>query len=139
MYTTLRISIEETTLLKPRESVLVIAMSEREEFFLNSFIAREKLCVEFPIENVGPTETPTQTALRILHDYALECESLKPFGKLYPKVSNVECIHLFLARNAKLVGNRALILADLELLLKYMEIGVFCSEEGKEALVKLMR
>lgn len=137
--THVQVRIDQMQMLRPRQEVMLIAVNPTGEFFLDSFLAERKLHVDFFRELVEVYEEPLDTALRLLNDHDFIYEKLEELCILYPPCSSVERIVVYVAKGVHLRTNRAILLCDLTLLLKYMELGVFRTDEGKQALLRYLR
>lgn len=118
---------------------MVLALSPAGEFFLESFISQNRLQVDFFQEIVQGFETPLDTVVRLLDDRGLVYERIESLGPLFPAAGAVDSFHIFVAHEVRNRTTRSFVLVSLEMLLKYMEIGVFASQEGRQALLKFMR
>lgn len=118
---------------------MVLAMTPTGEFYLDSFISRGKLQVDFFQEIIRLFENPIDTVVRLLDNRGLVYTKIREIGLIFPTGGSIDSIHVFVANEVHNRTTRSYVVADLEMLLKYMEIGVFASREGKQALMKYLR
>lgn len=138
-HTYVRIDVDEFHVIQPRQAVMVLTMSPSGEFFLESFISQNRLQVDFFQEIVQGFEQPIDTVIRLLDEHGLVYGKIDSLGPIYPKVGAIDVFHVFVASEVKNRTTRSFVMVNLEMLLKYMEIGVFASQEGKQALLKYLR
>lgn len=131
--------IDQMQVIRPRQEVMLIAISPTGEFFLDSFIAEQQLHVDFFRDLVEGFEEPVDTAVRLLSDHDLVYEGLEELCVLFPHFGSIERITVYVAKQVRLRSRKAIVLCELTLLLKYMELGVFRSDEGKQALLRYLR
>lgn len=137
--TYVRINVDQFHVIQPRQAVMVLAMSPAGEFFLESFISQGKLNVDFFQEIIQGFEQPVDAVVRLLDERGLVYAKLQEIGRIFPNAGSVDCIFVFVASEVRNRTTRSFVVCDLEMLLKYMEIGVFASQEGKQALLKYLR
>ncbi|HHT21560.1 MAG TPA: hypothetical protein GXZ74_08995 [Tissierellia bacterium] len=138
-HTYVRIDVDEFHVIQPRQAVMVLTLSPTGEFFLESFISQNRLQVDFFQEIVQGFEQPIDTVVRLLDERGLVYEKIDSLGPIYPKAGSIDVYHVFVAGEVKNRTTRSFVMVNLEMLLKYMEIGVFASQEGKQALLKYLR
>lgn len=138
-HTYVRIDVDEFHVIQPRQAVMVLTLSPTGEFFLESFISQNRLQVDFFQEIVQGFEQPIDTVVRLLDERGLVYEKIDSLGPIYPKDGSIDVYHVFVAGEVKNRTTRSFVMVNLEMLLKYMEIGVFASQEGKQALLKYLR
>ena len=138
-HTYVRIDVDEFHVIQPRQAVMVLTLSPTGEFFLESFISQNRLQVDFFQEIVQGFEQPIDPVVRLLDERGLVYEKIDSLGPIYPKAGSIDVYHVFVAGEVKNRTTRSFVMVNLEMLLKYMEIGVFASQEGKQALLKYLR
>lgn len=137
--TYVRLNDEQFHVIQPRQAVMVLAVSPSGEFFLESFISQGKLIVDFYQEVIQGFEQPIDAVVRLLDNRGLVYASIREIGLIHPSSGSIDCIYVFVANEIRNRTTTSYVVCDLEMLLKYMEIGVFASKEGKQALLKYLR
>ena len=138
-HTFVRIDVDEFHVIQPRQAVMVLSLSPAGEFYLESFISQNRLQVDFFQEIVQGFEQPMDTVIRLLDERGMVYGRIDSIGPIYPKAGAIDVFHVFIASEVRSRTSRSFVMASLEMLLKYMEIGVFASQEGRQALLKYLR
>lgn len=138
-HTFVRIDVDEFHVIQPRQAVMVLTISPTGEFYLESFISQNRLQVDFFQEIVQGFEQPIDTVIRLLDERGMVYGKIDSIGPIYPKAGAIDVFHVFIASEVRSRTSRSFVMASLEMLLKYMEIGVFASQEGRQALLKYLR
>lgn len=138
-HTFVRIDVDEFHVIQPRQAVMVLTISPTGEFYLESFISQNRLQVDFFQEIVQGFEQPIDTVIRLLDERGMVYGKIDSIGPIYPKTGAIDVFHVFIASEVRSRTSRSFVMASLEMLLKYMEIGVFASQEGRQALLKYLR
>lgn len=137
--TFVRIDVDKIHVIQPRQAVMVLTMSPSGEFFLDSFISQNQLQVDFFQDIVQGFEQPIDTVVRLLNERGLVYQKIESLGPIYPKAGSIDVFHIFVASEVRSHSSRSFVMVNLEMLLKHMEIGVFASQEGRQALLKYLR
>lgn len=133
------LQFERIQLLRDREALILIVLQDNGDMVLDCYVTQGSFYVNFFSDQLRELEDPKTCALRLLEERSIAWRELQMLEPVMPIGGDVERFHVMVAHGCEVPDEHDFLIVDLSMLLKYMDMNVFVSPEGKKALMHFLR